>query len=67
MRYKVQFTGMQNGVPVSLALTVDAASPELAWDAYKHKTGLRRWIGDAAPVIQEAVGDGTDSGTDHEP
>lgn len=62
MRFTVQFTGKSEGVPVSMTLAVDAADREKAWDAYKVKTGLRRWVGDTPPVITE-VHDGADSGT----
>lgn len=65
MRYTVAFTGMKNGTPVSLTLAVDAENPEKAWDAFKQKSGLRRWPGDEPPKIE--VADGADSSTDHEP
>lgn len=64
MRYTVSFTGKQNGVPVSLTLAVDADTVEKAWDAFKQKSGLRRWPGDEPPTIEAA--DGADISTENE-
>jgi hypothetical protein len=62
MRFVVEFTGkLQSGQTQPMTLAVDVtdapkdappeALRELAWDAFKRKTGLRRWPGDKPPVI----------------
>ncbi len=44
MRYSVQYGS-------GPALDIEANDPELAWDAYKVRTGLRRKPGDEPPKI----------------
>jgi hypothetical protein len=73
MRLRVEFTGMQGKTPVALALAfeVDEKDPakarEQAWDLFKQKSGLRRWVGDTPPVITPVEDAADDSSGNREP